>query len=307
MSLRVLEVIRFDAPMIRFLLVLICVICKVSLAQSNDTINFTDENGLKQGYWVLTNDIKKLPNYKDNAKVEEGSFVDNRKSGIWITYYPNGNKKSEITFINNSPRGHAIMYFEDGKKQEEGMWENNRWTGDYKMYHPNGQLFYEFKYNKTGKREGDQTYYYDNGKVMMKGNMSNGKESGVWEEYYENGDLKAKKAFNGGVLDPANTETYAPKNTIVEKKDEPIKDAPPAPKVDPTKDKKNEADKVIFNGTGYAKLFNLNKQISKDGTFKNYKLIDGKDYIYSKDGILIQIAVYKNGLYVGDAPLEEAK
>lgn len=290
----------------KFLLIILYVTVKVGLAQSNDTTNITDANGLKQGHWIYYGRDKNLPNYQPDNKVEEGKYIDSRKDGMWVTFWPNGNKKSEITFVNNTAKGYAKMYYEDGKLSEEGNWENQRWTGAYKMYHPNGQTFYEFNYNKSGKREGKQTYYYDNGKVMMSGDMKDGKEAGTWEERYENGDLKAKKGFNDGVLDPAKVESYAPKSPELPKKQEIVK-GPPPPVIDPKKNQKNAADKIIFDGNGYAKLYNLNKQISKDGTFKNYKLIDGKDYIYSKDGILVQIAVYKGGSYVGDAPIEEDK
>ena len=61
----------------------------------------------------------------------------------------------------------------------------------------------------------------------------------------------------------------------------------------------------MFNGEGYWKLYNVNKQISKDGTFSKNRLIDGKVSYYSSDGILIRIAVYKDGKYVGDAIIEE--
>jgi antitoxin component YwqK of YwqJK toxin-antitoxin module len=61
----------------------------------------------------------------------------------------------------------------------------------------------------------------------------------------------------------------------------------------------------VFNGEGYWKLYNANKQVSKDGTFSKSRLVDGKVYFYSSDGILTRIAVYKDGKYVGDAVVEE--
>lgn len=290
----------------QFLLLLVLV-CQTAIAQStnNDTLNQIDPaTGFKQGYWIVYNSIKKLPAYPADAKVEEGRYTDSKKIGIWKMYYPNGNIKSEITYVENRPKGYAKMYYENGKVQEEGLWENNRWVGEYKAYHENGQLFYDFKYNNSGKREGEQKYYYENGQLMMKGEMKDGKEIGIWEERYENGDLRARKSFNEGTLDPENTEVYAPKAPVPAKKDEPVTNTEPAKVVDKTKEKVNEAQPP-FNGNGYAKLFNLNKQISKEGEFLNYRLINGKDYIYNKDGILERIAVYKNGRYVGEAPIEE--
>lgn len=285
-------------------LLLFILICQTALAQStnSDTLNQVDPaTGLKQGYWIVLNSVKKLPNYNMEAKVEEGTFTDSKKVGIWKMFFPNGNLKSEITFTNNRPSGYAKMYYENGKLQEEGNWENSRWVGGYKSYYENGQAFYDFKYTASGKREGEQTYFYEDGQVMMKGVMKDGKEAGVWEEFYENGDLRAKKAFNDGTLDAENTEVYAPKKPMPPKKDEPVSKEPPKI-ADATKEKVNLGP---FNGNGYAKLFVAGGRLSKDGEFKNYRLIDGKDYCYNTDGILERIAVYKAGKYVGDAPIEE--
>jgi len=236
--------------------------------QSNgqtDTINKTDSAGLKQGHWIIKNNVKKLPNYSPDAIVEEGKYVDNKKDGVWKMYYPNGKIKSEITFRKMKVDGFAKMYYENGCIQEEGLWQNNRWIGNYKQYRGDtcGKVLYDFDYGTTGKRQGS-TQWPPDGQIMMKWDMKEG-----WIEYYENGDTAKiiKKTFQ----DKSDT----------------TKPSPP------------------FNGTGYAVLKNLSGQISKDGTFKNYKLIDGKDYIYNKDGNLTQIAVYKNGQYIGDAPIEE--
>jgi antitoxin component YwqK of YwqJK toxin-antitoxin module len=286
-------------------LLLFVLICQSALAQStnSDTLNQVDAStGLKQGYWIVLNNIKKLPDYPAEAKVEEGKFADNKKIGVWKMYFPNGTTKSEITYTNNRPSGYAKMYYENGKVQEEGNWENNRWVGDYKSYYENGQAFYDFKYTATGKREGEQKYYYENGQVMMKGVMHDGKEAGVWEEHYENGDLRAKKAFNEGALDAENTEVYAPKQPLPPKKEEVSKEPPKI--ADVSKEKTNGAYKP-FDGNGYAKLFLPGARLSKDGEFKNFRLMDGKDYIYNTDGILERIAVYKAGKYVGDAPIED--
>jgi len=281
--------------------------CQIALAQSTDSDtlaqNQVDANGLKQGYWIVFNSIKKLPNYPADAKVEEGTYADSKKAGIWKMFYSSGILKSEITYTNNRPIGYAKMYYENGKLQEEGIWENSRWVGDYKSYYDNGQAFYDFKYNKTGKREGEQKYFYDNGQVMMKGEMKDGKEAGVWEERYENGDLRAKKSFNEGSLDVENTEVYATKTPLPPKKEEGTSKDPPKV-VDFSKEKTNATEKP-FDGNGYAKLFLSGGRISKDGEFKNYRLIEGKDYIYNTDGILERIAVYKAGKYVGDAPIED--
>ena len=192
------------------------------------------------------------------------------------------------------------MYHENGKIKEEGLWKNNRWVGDYKLYYDNGQVQQAFKFNTTGKREGKQEYFYENGQVMIEGNWAEGKEAGVLKEFHENGDIKSEKNFNGGTLDIASVKTFAPKKPIVKATPEVKAESPPVVV------SKNETVNIgKFNGEGYWKLYNSNKQVSKDGTFGKNRMIDGKVYSYDSDGILTRIAVYKGGKYVGDAVMED--
>ena len=44
---------------------------------------------------------------------------------------------------------------------------------------------------------------------------------------------------------------------------------------------------------------------TKDGDFKDNRLMQGKNYIYDDNGILKRIEIYKNGGYVGDAQIED--
>ena len=59
------------------------------------------------------------------------------------------------------------------------------------------------------------------------------------------------------------------------------------------------------SGNGYNKLFNKNKQISKNGVFTNYRLIDGKYYKYDENGILFLIMIFKEGRYIGNGVIEK--
>jgi antitoxin component YwqK of YwqJK toxin-antitoxin module len=289
----------------KFLLLLFFIAYKISTAQSfelfnQDTINLIDASNLKQGHWIFFGKMKKLPGYKDDQKVEEGGFVDSKKSGTWKKYFPSGNTENEITYQNGRPNGHYVNYYDNGKVQEEGNWVNNKPIGTFKRYHENGNLSQEFNFNKGGQREGVQKYYHENGKLMIEGEWADGKESGILREYYENGDLRAEKNFMNGSLDPATSKEFEPKKPL-EKKEE-IKPVTSAPVLA----QKDEAPNMgSFSGNGYAKLYNSNKQVTKDGIFSNYKLVDGKEYIYNSDGILQRIAVYKNGSYVGDGVISE--
>jgi len=269
-----------------------------------DTINLIDAQGKKQGKWIVYGKHKPGTCYAADAKVEEGKYQENRKTGQWIEYFCNGNMKNKLTFVNGRPDGYAIMYHENGKISEEGTWKANRWVGNYKLYYENGEVQHQFSFNASGKREGPQKYFYENGQLAIEGEFANGKENGVIKEYYENGDIKAEKNYADGLVDVNSIKEYQPKKPMVKIADNPVENAP---KITVAKDEKpNEA--VASKGpmllNGQHTLYNKNKQITKDGVFKDNRLMDGKAYIYDDNGILNRIAVYKNGIYVGDTQVE---
>jgi antitoxin component YwqK of YwqJK toxin-antitoxin module len=268
-----------------------------------DTINKSDALGKKQGKWVIKGKHKPGSCFSEEQKAEEGKYNDNKKIGKWLEYYCNGNLKNQLTFQNGRPDGYAIMYHENGKISEEGNWKNNRWTGPYKLYYENGQPQHEFNFNASGKREGPVKYYYEDGQIAIEGTFVNGKEAGVIKEFHPNGDLKAEKTFNDGAVDVASIKEYEPKKPIIK-----VVEKIEGPKAIVNADEnvngggsKNRGALVL---NGQNTTYNKNKQITKDGFFKDNRLMDGKQYIYDANGILQRITVYKNGNYVGDAPVE---
>ena len=58
-----------------------------------------------------------------------------------------------------------------------------------------------------------------------------------------------------------------------------------------------------WDGNGEHKIYNTDKQISKEGLFDSYRLMKGKWYNYDDKGDLLKIRLYKDGEYIGDEPL----
>jgi len=245
-----------------------------------DTINRRDANNLRQGEWV---------SFDQSRNVEErGNFADNKKAGIWKGFYPSGKIKHEITYAKNRPDGYARFYYENGKISEEGIWRINKWVGDYKYFHENGNLAYDWKYNETGKRTGEQKYYYSDGSLMIKGDWNDGKKRGVLTEFYQDGSIKSEMKFNEGVLDVPSIKEYQvaekPANRQV------------APKIQTPTSSENSNEKVdVFNRTGYYKTFNEFKKVDREGDFVNGKLIKGKRYLYDDDGNITRVLIYEDG------------
>lgn len=287
----------------KFTLILLFFLFKAgfAFAIAGDTaLDYTDDAGKRQGYWEITGSMKKNPAYAADAIVEKGRYKDSQKVGVWTELFPNGNKKSELTYVNNRPNGHAVMYNENGTKSEEGTWVGTRWVGDYKLYYEDGTPRQQFNYSQIGQREGTQTYLHPNGKVAITVDMKGGKEQGWKKEYDENGNLIRETFFNDGVIDPSQTKNYdtstTPKAPEKAPEEKDIKGT--APVTDPN----FKPNKGTFTGEGDWILYS-NGQITMKGSFHQKKLVNGEQRIYDKNGILIQIKLYKEGKYVGDGPI----
>lgn len=294
-----------------FLLLSISAFPQTSETYKGKQVNAKDASGQKQGPWVILNTEGKFPGFEEGQLEEEGSYLDNKKIGIWIKYYPNGNKKHELTFTNNQPNGYAKFYYKDGLLQEEGMWKDNKWVGEYRYYHENGNLFYNWVYNSQGKREGTQQYFFENGNLMIEGTWKEGSESGLLKEYYENGSLKAEKQFATGKIEPAATKTYElgkefDDNAAKAKKlAENIKQqfqtkSASSEKKNITMVKEEKVKDVDLIGDGEKTAYNKFGKPERVGTFKNSILINGKEYIYAPDGTYLKTYIVKDGKRVSE-------
>jgi len=285
-----------------------------------DTINKIDPIGKKQGKWIVFGQTKPGTCYKEEQKLEEGIYRNNRKTGVWIEYYCNGNMKNKLTFVDGRPDGEAIIYHENGKVSETGTWKTNRWSGTYKTYDNLGTLLCDFIFDTKGKRQpgswqinekeyGDRFHiswfhkltaadslpdtlngfyslYNKNKRISKEGFFFENKLiKGRIYIYDEDGILKSIRIYEHGIfmadglLHGNNDGNLLPY----------------------TDDKVN--DKLILNGKHT--LYNKNKQITKDGEFHENRFMNGKAYFYNEKQELTRVAVYKNGIYVGDTSIEK--
>jgi hypothetical protein len=272
---------------------LVCCFPFYTIAQ----LNRVDANGKKQGHWVYTGKDRPSSGYKQDVKVEEGDYKDNRKVGMWIKYYPDGKTpKLKGEYVNNRPEGSYVKYHSNGKIKEIGSVMLSINVDSLKRFHENGTLEYESVLNDQGKEQGSVKYFYSNGQLEFEYNVQEGIPVGEATRYYENGDVKEVLVYSSsGEIE--SSEQVAPKNPVV--KEEPVvKPKDTAPKISTPNTRG-----VVFQPNGYNKVYNSNDDIWQDGTFKNGLLWDGKVYEYDKDGILLKVKVYKNGSYHSDGQL----
>ena len=259
-----------------------CFVFHCFFGQAVDT-NFVDKDNLKQGYWQILGQDRKLPNYKDNQLLEEGIYVNSRKQGLWIKYYPNGSIKSKIAYVNSRPRGFYETYYVDGRIKEKGVWKSSR----------NGN-FESFDYDEDKCLSIWKHYRKDKITEVKKYVSCNC----LWYEIVLDTatGLAVRKEYENGMLVEAKPFTLEMERVI-------------------------QDSIALMNGYerfksyitvseylhGQQKMYNSTHQIVMDGYFKKNKLKDGKRYVYNDKGELIRIQLYKRGRYIGDEsiPVEE--
>ncbi len=96
-----------------------------------------------------------------------------------ISYYENGNVKSNIHFKDGVRDGEAVFYREDGSKKEELNYINGKVEGLVRIYDDNGTLREMFTI-ENGKREGPTTMFDSTGNYIE-------------DIFYENGVLVVEK------------------------------------------------------------------------------------------------------------------
>ncbi|WP_420573727.1 hypothetical protein [Kordia sp.] len=99
----------------------------------------------KESAFLNNFQTEKTSNYNDNETLESVSFLtNNKKDSVWYTYFPNGEKRTEISYINDT-------------KEWEGQYTNNQKDGVWIYYH-NQSLNQVYKTYTEGQLVTEETF-----------------------------------------------------------------------------------------------------------------------------------------------------
>lgn len=157
----------------------------VTLAQ--DTINRTDEQGRKQGFWRKIDTIGQI--------IYEGRFNNNVPYGDFRYYYPDGKIKTQLIYSCNGACATAVSYFRNGKKMAEGKYIQEKRDSVWLFFsETTGSVVAEETY-RNGVKHGTAKTFFLKGGVSEIMNWNNGIREGKWEYYYSDGKVKTSCLF----------------------------------------------------------------------------------------------------------------
>jgi antitoxin component YwqK of YwqJK toxin-antitoxin module len=182
------------------------------MLRKREEINKLDAMGLRQGPWK---------EFHPSGKVKwEGSFVDDRRQGIFKEYDDKGNLKDMVkydggqvdiraqetltvdikrTFHPNGKVASIGSYSRSGKR--EGLFKEFAMDGNIsgaKIY-MGDQLVSEGMVNEVGALEGPWVEYYADGEKRAEGSYKEGKKDGDWTFYHRGGKIEQKGRFANGL------------------------------------------------------------------------------------------------------------
>ena len=122
-----------------------------------------------------------------------------RRQGVWMDFYPNGNKRYEGQFKNDKCKGTFTYYDESGKLKATNEFDASGEKALNKTYAPNGRLI-ATGYYVNQKKEGEWKYFdKDSGQLLLSEENKNGKVHG-WSKLYNpnNGVLAEETQYVEG-------------------------------------------------------------------------------------------------------------
>ncbi len=118
---------------------------------------------------------------KDEKEAKEGT----KRNGLY-TKKSKGVVVSQVNYVDGKKEGKAINFFPNGKEELVLYYKNNIKHGTATTYYESGVVKKETPY-VDGVKHGIQKYYFSNGKISAEIPFQNGLQSRKTKEYYKSG------------------------------------------------------------------------------------------------------------------------
>lgn len=190
----------------RFLFLALAVL--MSLSAVSQDINQTDSKGRRQGIW--------MDFYPNGQKRYEGEFKNDKCKGTFRYYDEQGNLQATNEFDKSGEKCLNKTYAPNGRVIATGYYVNQKKEGEWKYYDKNsGQLLLS-EDNQGGKVHGwSRLYNPNNGKLAEETQFVEGQPEGMCHKYSDTGVLQMECQYHQGQLD-GPCKTYYPNTALKE-------------------------------------------------------------------------------------------
>lgn len=117
-----------------------------------------------------------FPGTTDTAAIM--NFKNGAEDGLWKKNYPNHTPEETREFLQGKKVGEYLAWWPNGHKRLQYRFKEGEYEGTCYEWNENGQLVKEANY-KAGHEEGLQKIFYDNGKIHSNFMVINGRRYGL--------------------------------------------------------------------------------------------------------------------------------
>ena len=93
--------------------------------------------------WCQTRDGEKHGRYlrhhtNTTTKAVEGTYWNGKQEGVWLTYFPTGERLDASTFVEGVKHGPSMMWYVTGELTSEGVYNQGKMDGtwDFRWFNP---------------------------------------------------------------------------------------------------------------------------------------------------------------------------
>ena len=119
------------------------------------SVSVGDRPGAKHG--------KEIIKRKDGTKEWEREWDQGKKSGLWRSWYANGQMRSEVFYAGPKEERPMTFWFENGQRRMQGPARDGVRGGHWKVWYANGQMAEEGSFIGS-RREGEWQCWSEDGK-----------------------------------------------------------------------------------------------------------------------------------------------
>ncbi len=174
-------------------------------AQETQT-NQLDVNGLRTGHWITFDE--------DGNKRYDGIFLQGHPIGTFTRFYQDGVIKAVMDYDSSGTNVDAKIYDESGKIRAQGNYINKQKEGKWNFFSSKGITLLKVNYN-ANKIDGICKRYYANGNIMEKTTWSDNILNGLQEIFNQDGEKTAELFYRSNQLDGAYLVFYPRGNLAV--------------------------------------------------------------------------------------------
>ena len=176
-----------------FFVIVVLLLAYSAMAQD---VNRTDAKGLRQGVW--------MDFYPNGQKRYEGQFKNGKCKGEFRYYDEQGNLKATNTFDKSGEKALNKTYAPNGQLVATGYYVNQQKEGEWKYYDKDSGQLLLCEENKAGKVHGwSRLYNPNNGKCIINAFLNKkyiGQFDGIFmdDEFEDDeGNTHGVQSFNG--------------------------------------------------------------------------------------------------------------